>query len=566
MRWFAFITLPLFIFSCGENFSSLNLRSAKLKETDLRRHSSTESLDAEQVETYLFDDFRHFYGIAWRGTPEGNLRYARQVGHEHVFYQPDMETSSFSKGMKFFIESPELNYVPFTTELDLTKTYTQQEIDTFESFSCWKNDKPFPQNIATGWPRNDHQFTINLDFQQQKVIDYVVDLAMKKVSEIETNGDQFSFAGFAWDEANYHGEFWSHAHSRSGIQPSLQYVTDLLQKKIEEAIAHGSLDNFNDLSPEKVFATIKKAIVTGNNELLEELIYHPIVGPAIAQAIPLFDSKASFHIPISYWTGNDSCVLHDGITHEYDTFTKGVTAYYKKIMEEAKKINPQAKSIMEPYQLYLYWVSGLNAIENPTDFAPDFLSQESRGTQFVDDKRIFEGGFFDTSQVGISSPNTFTEEHNRVTAAKAAVNGSWYNWYGRFGGSIDNGGIPDYQSITEVPARLKLIRLVPGWDNLSNIPLTDRSWDGNVYKSPNSFISPDVIYTRMPGGKRIFAIFLTTAGSFALHQNEVISSITLANEFFEETIHAETDFSIGPDMITPISATKLGVGYIITLQ
>lgn len=567
MKCFFLAIFSFFTFSCGiDDVSSLNLRGASLRSKDFRHQEPmNDSLDGEKAISYLFDDYRHFYGIAWRGAPEDNLRYARQTGYQYVFYQSEMEKSPLSKGMKFFIESPELNYVPFATELDLTKAYSKPEIDTFESFACWKSDAAFPKNIATGWPRNDHQFTINLDFQQQKVIDYVVELAIKRVKEIEAAGDQFSFAGIAWDEANYHGEFWSHAHSRAGIQPSLHNVTVLLGKKIAEAIESGSLDNFKDLSPEKVFAIIKKSIETGNWDSVEEFIYHPIIGPVVAQAIPLINSKSSFHIPISYWTGNDSCVPHTGITHEYDTYTEGLSAYYKKIMEEAKKLNPSAKSIMEPYQLYLYWVSGLDAIENPTDFVPDFLSQESRGTQFVDDERIFDGGFFDKAMVGSSSPNTFTEEHNRETAGKAAINGSWYNWYGRFGGSTENGGIPNYQSITEVPARLKLVRLVPNWDNLANISLTERTFDDGIYKSPNSMISPDVIYTRLPGGKKIYVVFLTTDGRISLNDGEAVSSVKLANEFFEETINAETDLSIVSDIIKVAPATKLGVTYIINL-
>ena len=128
------------------------------------------------------------------------------------------------------------------------------------------------------------------------------------------------------------------------------------------------------------------------------------------------------------------------------------------------------------------------------------ISQESSGTQFVDDSNIFNSGVGITKDmVGTSQQAKVGEYENRLYAAKAGISGAWYRWFGHFGGEA--AGSKNFQSITEVYPRLKLIRLIPNWDNLNNITLVNRNWDGSVYQSTKdgqlqSYISSDVMYSR----------------------------------------------------------------------
>ena len=78
------------------------------------------------AETIKPDDFRNLYGIVWTGTPSQNLEYACQMGYTHVFYQAGMEKNPKSKGLKFFIESPEYSVYPRL--IDTEKTYSPQQI------------------------------------------------------------------------------------------------------------------------------------------------------------------------------------------------------------------------------------------------------------------------------------------------------------------------------------------------------------------------------------------------------------------------------------------------------
>ena len=162
----------------------------------------------------------------------------------------------------------------------------------------------------------------------------------------------------------------------------------------------------------------------------------------------------------------------------------------------------------------------------------------------------------------------------------AGINGAWYNWFGQFG--ISGTKMPNFQSITDVYPRLKVIRVIPNWDNLLNVPLSQRSWDGAVYKSYNSYISSDVMYTHhWKNPKKLFAVYNTVNGKIKLRPNETIVSIKNVNGYFEENIDVKNLFKItsktdGDEIVFANPATVIidndalnnqvkGNGYIITL-
>ncbi|MBM2817918.1 MAG: hypothetical protein HW401_508, partial [Parcubacteria group bacterium] len=219
-------------------------------------------------------------------------------------------------------------------------------------------------------------------------------------------------------------------------------------------------------------------------------------------------------VSLAYWTGSDSSLLHSGITHEYATYSDGRAAYFKKLRQRMKEEFPNAKFILEPARIYhANWIEELvRHIKDRVDkneLVPDMISQEGAqetGVEFVDDVNIFNSGLNITKDiVGSSQSNQVSESKNRLIAAKAGINGAWYNWFGRWGGA---GDLPNFQSITEVYPRLKLIRLIPNWDNLRNIPLSQRTWNNSttdpIYSSkknttdpnPTSYFDSHVMYSR----------------------------------------------------------------------
>src|SRR5574337_1642492 len=158
-------------------------------------------------------------------------------------------------------------------------------------------------------------------------------------------------------------------------------------------------------------------------------------------------------------------------------------------------------------------------------------------------------------------------------AAKAGINGAWSNWFGRWGGALN---MPDFTYITEVYPRLKLDRCIPNWDNLNNVSLTDRSWNGSVYQSTKSYASSDVMYSRHPKTGKIFAVFITHNGVIRLNAGETVASVYRTNGYFIESTDGSADVSIVGNEIRlrnsvtiPVDASNgqvEGIGYIITVS
>ncbi|TFF38795.1 hypothetical protein [Mucilaginibacter psychrotolerans] len=248
---------------------------------------------------------------------------------------------------------------------------------------------------------------------------------------------------------------------------------------------------------------------------------------------------------------------------DFSDYSEGHFAFYKQLFSTTRKIYPHAHFMSEPYRIYEDWISSVENRLDAKDLMPDFISQEGPGTQFVDDDRIFRHNLIEKSNVFCTSPDVFGEENNRILAAKAAINGAGFAWFGRFGGT---GNMPDYKNITEVPARLKLVRMLTTWENGNNIPLTKRLWDGNVYQSPTSFVSSDLIAITQPGTGKVFAVFLTTNKSYLLPAKKEIKAIFSTDDFSKENLHAENNFRIGNEMIKLKSSENINKQYIILLK
>ena len=282
--------------------------------------------------------------------------------------------------------------------------------------------------------------------------------------------------------------------------------------------------------------------------------------------------KGDFHVwpntwvNMSYWTGSDSSLLHGGITHEYATYQDGLAAFFKKLKTRIKQAFPNSKLIHEPYKLYRddwddEWIKQIKDRTDKNELTPDFLSQEGGGTEFVDDVRNFNSGVSITKDmVGSSQPlNWSTDNQNRKIAAVAGINGAWYNWFGRLGDM-------SVRSITAVSPSLKLIRVLPNWDNLNNITLASRSWNGNVYQSAKSYASSDMIHSRHWKTGKLFGVFLTTAGFIKLNSGEAVTSTQRTDGYFIESGDGSADVSIVGNEIRLKSFTNINKGYIFTLS
>ncbi|KAB2834092.1 MAG: hypothetical protein F9K48_07000, partial [Candidatus Brocadia sp.] len=463
------------------------------------------------------DRWKNYYGIAWDDTSTKHIKYAKQMGYDYIAIKNGATISSYKNdsniaGLKFFFIDP-ITYIPVLENhkrwVSTTQSYTQVEKDWYERNMVWKSNDPFPRNLASGYFQGTStSYNVEWDWQQQRVIDEVVERVIALVHSYEDTTLPFTFAGILIDVPSLRGEF-----------------------------------NYWD-------SVTNTAKYTG----------------------------------LSYWTGSDSGLLHGTITHEYATYREGKAAYLKKLASRMKQEFPNAKWVVQPWRMYSTtsideWVCGIKDRADKDDLTPDMLSQENSNTEFVDNASNFNSGVNITKDRVENTQHTdVTEYQNRLIAAKAGINGAWYNWFGSF---MAAGAFPDFQSITEVYPRLRLIRAIPNWDNLNNIPLANRSWDGSIYQSTKngnlqSYISSDVMFSRHWKNGKIFAVFNTINGVIKLNAGETVTSMQNTDGYFVESGDASADFNITGNEIRLKSSVTIdvdssnsqikGKGYIFTLK
>lgn len=425
----------------------------------------------------------NFFGIAWRGTAEENLKFAAQMGYDAVFYRSAMEDDPNADSLAFYLESPEYHVYPVSRVLDSTAAHTAEEQALYEQYFAWKSTDPFPDNMATGYwwiADGPERFSVEPDFQQSQVIDYFVDRIIEYAKSRENPSVGFRCAGAAWDVPDLTGDFWS---------------------------------------------TDPRGRVT-----------------------------------LAHWTGEDSSVLHPGITHEYDTYSDGRAEYYKRLRARMEQEFGSVRFIMEPTNIARDWISTIEDRSDATQLVGDIVTQEGPGTDFVDDADIFASGLITVDRVGCTTPNVGDHDGNLLLAASAAVNGAWFGWYGRFGGS---GNMPSYDHVDEVPARLQLIRVLANWENLADTPLADRSWDTAEYRSPTARADGSVIYGHHPRSGNIFVVFLDTSGAVELAPNEQVSAVHTTDGFFIESGDGQTDLEVSGGEVRLLDDANVGRGYIL---
>jgi hypothetical protein len=257
-------------------------------------------------------------------------------------------------------------------------------------------------------------------------------------------------------------------------------------------------------------------------------------------------------ITLATWNGEDCSGLFPGNRHEFKTYSEGKARYYLALKDALKREYPgrRLNFIFEPYNFYDSWFKGIGNLDHNDQLKlmeDAMITEEcgrtkwATGTEFVDDKRVFDTGLITRNNTGSTTPDNHDLASNKIIAGKAGINGSWFGWYGRFSGSGDR--VP-MKNIYEVPSWLQLIRVVANWDNLNDIPLADRKWDGTAYISTNSRIDDNIIYSRQPKTHKLFVVFLNGKGELKLNSGEKIVSISRVDSYFCEAGDGSKDLKV----------------------
>ncbi len=433
-------------------------------------------------------EYRNYFGVSWNGAANlsDNLAYAKQMGYGYVFYMKGMESDPLSDNLYFILETPEYN--TYSRVVDTSKSYNSTDADFYTNYCTLKSNDLFPNNLASGWFTSATSFSVQLDFQQKKVIDWAVDKILAQIKAIESTNPKFHFGGFAWDVPDLTGDFYGKSKENGGYQSTL-----------------------------------------------------------------------------AYWTGGDFGAIYGNNVHDYATHSDGTAEFYKALFTATRLKYPYFRSIAQPYQIWDQWINKIKGRSDAKQIVMDIVSQENKEVSYLDDSRIYTtygtAPLIDKEHVDNTAPTNFTEPINRVNAAKIAVNKSWFNWFGRVGGT---GDMPTYGSMKDIPARLKLIRVLPNWENINNTPVANRTWNGTVYKSPNAYASDSAISVIQPKTGKQFIVFLKSTAVVDLPAGKTVKSISITDGLFREATDAKADFIITSDnKIKPTGSAVLDQCYII---
>lgn len=238
---------------------------------------------------------------------------------------------------------------------------------------------------------------------------------------------------------------------------------------------------------------------------------------------PSEDALRPVQCTLSHWTGRDSSSPAPGETFDYETYREGTIRYRMALRAAGRKLNPELKFYGDPYMIYTVWIRPLEkyGFDRPEfrDGWCDLLMQESRGTDLVTDARTFASGLTDPAHVALSCDESGYRYENEISdVGNTAAAGSWAAWFGC--------PCPLIGTIRDVPARLKLTRALPTWENLNNTRISSRRFIGGVYSSPTAHLDAKCVWATHPVRKEIFFCMTAADGEVVLPEGYKVGKIT----------------------------------------
>jgi hypothetical protein len=115
-------------------------------------------------------------------------------------------------------------------------------------------------------------------------------------------------------------------------------------------------------------------------------------------------------------------------------------------------------------------------------------------------------------------------------AGVAAAQGSWFGWYGETSvDKLDNQGALIHSN------EMQLLRVIPNWDNLASISLTERHYNmtNQYYISPNSRFDSTIVQSRNPINHEVYVVFKSMQGELDLKGKEIVSA-TFVDDYFNQ--------------------------------
>ena len=163
-----------------------------------------------------------------------------------------------------------------------------------------------------------------------------------------------------------------------------------------------------------------------------------------------------------------------------------------------------------------------------------------------------------------AGPGLFEDSYEGalLIMGRAASHGEWGGWFG---------------AICPLIARrsIHLIRAIPNWDNMANIPVGSRTWteSTDTYSSSNSFMNGTIVYARhrfYNTNHKLYVARESGSSTITLNSNEKVVNANCTDSRFNATTTCNTSayFTQSGTTVTPGGSFVNGVnsGYILTVH
>lgn len=477
------------------------------------------------------DSWKNYYGLAWSGSGTESARYAKQMKYDYISLNQNKAPSYYNtdntySGLKFYTPDPHVNVVNYhfgyDSTIDTGGAYSQSQIDWYNQNMAWKGTSTFPNNLATGWWSSASVFRPMWDFQQQRVIDLVVDGIVSMVKAYDNPSIPFVFGGYTYDAPGGLGGDYNYWDGDSNVRVTIAYWTGTTSTLLHDDITH------------------------------------------------------------EYSTYSDGMAV---FFKELQRKTKREFAYTKWIIHPWRLYNSTSPG-HSVYDEWIYQVKGRTDKDELTpDMLIQETMNTGYETYYVDDSNIFSSGMAITkSMVGTHNNKKVSDYLNRLVASKSAINGAWNNWFGSFGGGEGGENMPSFNyKVEQVYPRLKLSRCIQNWCNLAGVGTPSTSWDGNTFmathttlsgNAPFAFIGTYTMYAthwQNPYDKFVVKMGTNTElyEPVVIGDGFMVKEIYSTNDWFEPVANVKdtqwtktgNSWQINAGIVTG-DLTDVGVGYI----
>jgi len=502
---------------------------------------------ANQLPFDSINEWKSGFFISWRGTPDENVRSAKALGYRYIneTCEIKLQTKNYGpipavKGMRFYLDNPEYSWLP---ELD----YIDPDMVTI------LKSKTFGL-LFTNYPK------WNTSIKDQ----WFIDLKAFNPSVYESVKATYEKNCCIADGTKPFPE--NLALGYGFPDGSARIVLDWQQQKVIDSVV-GQVIKFaherENIANDYLFGGITMDVP----EKWNEFIVRPPNYNHTYTNYKIDPALSGYEIP--------------GTKHNYSTFREGWMRFMLTLRGRlANEFTDRSiRLIVEPWKIW-GWIDTIDGAqfltkEEKKKIVGDLVMQEGPFIDEFNDRNIINKltttGLISFDNLGSSCPNlkdkyydpSISDTHLNYMG-RLASKGIWFNSYGRFDSKST--------TIKQRLPQLTLSRLLVNWQNLTMIPMKDRTWDAanQVYNSPNGHADKDIIYCKEPHSDKYYAVWVNNTGVMKLQKGEMLVSIRSANEYYEENGAGSNDaisnININRETITLSESGKLNQCYIITIK